>query len=179
MVMAAPRILATTYDSLGLQLDRLQHASGPAELGLGAVRIASLCLPVGAMALSVGRSGRMAGRGLMRWSSGSVPRRLAASALIGCDRRGPGSLWWPNGEYQPIRPGERGTLGEAVSSVPDVAGGRPSFTRCAGADLRTGPDRSRAGGARPASARRAARSAPSRRHAAPPRTEPRPFDETR
>ena len=33
MVMAAPRVLATTYDSLGLQLDRLQQASGPASSG--------------------------------------------------------------------------------------------------------------------------------------------------
>ena len=81
IVVAAPRILATVYDSLGLQLDRLADASGPAELGAAAVRLAALCMPVGAMALSLGRSGRMAGRGLRTWSSGSVPRHLAVSAL--------------------------------------------------------------------------------------------------
>ena len=34
----------------------------------------------------------------------------------------------PNGDYEPIRPGERGTIGEAVRSLPAAAGGRPAFT---------------------------------------------------
>ena len=37
-------------------------------------------------------------------------------------------MWWPNGDYEPIRPGERGTIGEAIESVPAIASGRPSFT---------------------------------------------------
>src|SRR5215217_4008688 len=66
-VLALPRMLATLHDSLGLQLDRLGSSSGFAEAGVGVVRLASLCLPVGAMALSLGRTGRMAGRGLLTW----------------------------------------------------------------------------------------------------------------
>ena len=34
----------------------------------------------------------------------------------------------PNGDYEPIRPGERGTLGAAVRSLPAATGGRPAFT---------------------------------------------------
>jgi hypothetical protein len=34
----------------------------------------------------------------------------------------------PNGDYEPIRPGERGTLGSAVRSLPAATGGRPALT---------------------------------------------------
>ena len=42
MVMGMPRMLATTYDSLGLQLDRLRDASGPDEMALGGFQILAL-----------------------------------------------------------------------------------------------------------------------------------------
>ena len=128
MVMSAPRLLATVHDSLGLQVDRLAAAPGAAEAGVGVVRLLSLLMPVAAMSLSVSRVTRMTGRGLMRWSRGSGPRRVVAvggaAVLIGAV----GYVWWPNGDYQPIRPGERGTLGEALRQFGDAPGGRPSFT---------------------------------------------------
>src|SRR5215213_6190446 len=127
-VVSAPRILATVYDSLGVQLDRIRQAADVAEIGLGAVQMGSLTLPVAAMSLSLGRSSRMLGRGIVTWARGSVPRSIVATvgtlALVG----GAAYIWLPNGDYEPIRPGERGTVGEAISSVPDVVGGRPSFT---------------------------------------------------
>ena len=69
MVMGAPRMLATTYDSLGLQLDRLSTASGPAEAGLGGFQIIALVMPVAATSVSLGRTGKRASRGVYGWAS--------------------------------------------------------------------------------------------------------------
>ena len=128
-LISAPRVLATVHDSFGLQFDRIGAASGFAEVALAVVRLVMLVLPVAAMSLSLGRSGRMAGRGLVGWSRGSVPRRVAAVTSVAALAGAVGYMWWPNGDYQPIRPGERGTIGETVMSIPDFAGGRPSFTK--------------------------------------------------
>jgi hypothetical protein len=128
MIMATPRLIATVHDSFGLQLDRIHDSAGLAEMAVGALRIVALALPLAAMSLSVGRMGRMAGRGLIRWSRGSVARAavagLGAAALVGAA----GYLWWPNGDYEPIRPGERGTIGESLDAMRDAVGGRPFFT---------------------------------------------------
>jgi putative peptide zinc metalloprotease protein len=125
IVVAAPRLVATAYDAVMLQLKLLGAGSEPAEIGLGALRIAALALPLGAMAMSLGRSGRLAIGGLARWADGSVARSvlaLGAIAAIACFAL---SAWWPDGDYRPIRPGERGTVGEAVSGIPDAARSLP------------------------------------------------------
>jgi hypothetical protein len=43
---------------------------------------------------------------------------LSAIAAVACFAL---SAWWPDGDYTPIRPGERGTVGEAVRSIPEIA----------------------------------------------------------
>jgi hypothetical protein len=128
MIVATPRLIATLHDSFGQQLDRIDDSAGIAEVAVGALRIVALALPLAAMSLSVSRIGRMAGGGLVRWSRGSVPRTavagLGAAALVGAA----GYIWWPNGDYEPIRPGERGTIGESLDAMRDAAGGHPFFT---------------------------------------------------
>ena len=125
MVMGAPRVLATVHDSFGLQVDQLQAADGVAEAGVAVVGILALVLPVAGMALSLTRVSQMAGRGLARWSEGNPRRRavavVAGSAVIAAVAY----VWWPNGDYEPIQPGERGVVGEAVKALPDSASGRP------------------------------------------------------
>ena len=128
ILMAAPRTFATAYDSFGLQLDRLSGAHGAAELGVGAFRIAALVLPLAAMSLSVSRTAKMALRGVANWSRGSVVRRTVAIAAVGSVAAVTAFTWWPDGDYAPIRPGEKGTVVEAVRSVPEIPSGRPSFT---------------------------------------------------
>src|SRR3954451_13158800 len=128
-VLAAPRMAATAYDSLGLQIDRIRSAPGAPEVVLGVFQAGALIMPLGALALSISRSGRMAARGLIAWSSGSALRRAVAVAGTAAVAAGAAYTWWPNGDYQPIRPGERGTVGEALQSVRDAPGGRPSFTQ--------------------------------------------------
>jgi hypothetical protein len=36
--------------------------------------------------------------------------------------------WWPNGEYRPIQPGEKGTVASAARAVQAVPTGRPALT---------------------------------------------------
>src|SRR5215207_127225 len=128
MIIGAPRLVATVHDSFGLQIDRIEHASGVAEALVGVVFTLALILPVAAMALSVSRVVKMAGRGLTRWSRGSVVRRIFAFGIAAAVIGAIGYLWWPNGDYQPIRPGERGTIGEQLSAISEAPGGRPAFT---------------------------------------------------
>jgi hypothetical protein len=121
-------MLATAYDSLGMQADRIRTAAAAPEVALGAFQIGALVMPIGAIAVSLFRTGRMATRGLLTWSRGSVPRRAAALAAMAAAIGAAAYTWWPNGDYQPIRPGERGTVGEALASLPDAPTGRAAFT---------------------------------------------------
>src|SRR3954447_24213184 len=63
-LLAAPRMVATAWDSLGLLLGRLGSAHAAPELALGAFQVGALLMPLGAIAVSLGRSTRMAGKGL-------------------------------------------------------------------------------------------------------------------
>lgn len=124
MVMGAPRVIATVHDSFGLQVDRFQSADGWAESGVAVVSILALVLPVAGMALSLTRVGRMVGGGLARWSSGRPVRRagvvLVGSAVVAALAY----VWWPNGDYEPIAPGERGIVSEVLEGLPGLAEGR-------------------------------------------------------
>ena len=52
------------------------------------------------------------------WSRGSVLRRGVAVAGVAAVAGATAFVWWPNGDYEPIRPGEKGTIGEAVTQRP-------------------------------------------------------------
>jgi putative peptide zinc metalloprotease protein len=131
LVLVAPRMVATAWDALGLQTDRLGAARREGEILAGLVAVLqsiSLALPLLGLALSLGRVGRRSTGALIGWASGSAWRTgagLAASLAIvgGCV-----ALWWPNGEYEPIRPGERGTIHDAVRAAKSIPTGRPAFT---------------------------------------------------
>jgi putative peptide zinc metalloprotease protein len=129
--LAAPRMVATSWDALGLQTDRLGAAARDGRLAAAALAVVqsiSLLLPLLGGALSVSRLSRRGAAGLARWARGSAWRSgvgLAGSlALVGALA----ALWWPNGEYEPLRPGERGTLRDVVRAASAIPSGRPSFT---------------------------------------------------
>jgi hypothetical protein len=84
-------------------------------------------MPLAAMALSVGRSSRMAVRGVFGWASGSAFRTALALALTAMAAAFAASAWWPDSDYRPIRPGERGTIGDAVTALPKLAAKPPAF----------------------------------------------------
>jgi putative peptide zinc metalloprotease protein len=131
LVLVTPRMVATAWDALGLQTDRASAAAGDGALLAGTLAVIqsiSLVLPLAGLALSLGRIGRRSAGGLVRWARGSVWRSgvgLAGSlALVA----GVAALWWPNGEYEPLRPGEKGTVHDAVRAAKSIPTGRPAFT---------------------------------------------------
>src|SRR4051794_15724212 len=126
-VIAAPRMAATAFDSLGVQIDRFHTARGTAEVMLGAVQIGTLLLPLGAIAVSIGRTGRMGARAVAAWSRDSVLRRAVAIVGAAALVAGLGYVWWPNGDYEPIRPGERGTIGDVLRGLQGIPRERASF----------------------------------------------------
>ncbi|HET6869310.1 MAG TPA: hypothetical protein VFH80_25595 [Solirubrobacteraceae bacterium] len=121
MLIATPRMVATLYRAFAMQLNGIDQA-GPAEMAADAVRTLMLVLQLGAMALSLSLVGRMAGRALLRWSRGSVPRTaalaLGTAALVGAAA----FIWWPEGDYRPIQPDERGTVQDGLNSLANLAG---------------------------------------------------------
>ena len=77
----------------------------------------ALALPVAGVALIVQRLVTSAGKKAWGWSAGEPPRQ----ALVIAGAAGLVALltwaWWPSGQYQPVRPTDRGTLVSAFRTV--------------------------------------------------------------
>jgi hypothetical protein len=86
-----------------------------------------LLLPIVGIALTFGRLFSRLGKGGWSKTEGKPFARaafvLAGVALIG----GLAYVWAPNGDYEPIRKGEKGTLAEGVHTITHVGSGRSSL----------------------------------------------------
>jgi putative peptide zinc metalloprotease protein len=138
MLLHAPRLFATAYDSFGVRWDQASNAFGDGHVatGLGGVlQMAALGLPVLGMVTTTMRVGGRVGAGAWAWSAGEPLRRaLLVTAATGGTALA-ATTWWPNGEYRPIQPGERGTLAGAVQSISAIPSGRPALTPARQAEL--------------------------------------------
>ena len=131
LVLSAPRIVATAYDSLGVLADKLSSAldAGKAvNVAANALQMTALVLPVAGMTATFGRLGRRGLGGAWRWSEGDPVRRGALGLLLAGGIGLAAFTWWPNGEYRPIQPGEKGTVASAVDAIGAIPTGRPSLT---------------------------------------------------
>jgi putative peptide zinc metalloprotease protein len=132
MVLSAPRVVATAYDSLGV-LGNKFSAALDAGKGVNAaasgLQMAALVLPVAGMTATSGRIGRRIVGGALSWSAGDAVRRSALVALLAGGIALAAFTWWPNGEYRPMQPGERGTVASGVRAISAVPSGRPALTR--------------------------------------------------
>lgn len=129
LLIHAPRAFATGYDSLAVHYARADtHFSEGIGKGiLNVVEMLVLLLPLAGITYTVGRILKRSGTGAWKWSAAHPVRRgglaLGTAAAVGLVA----FLWWPDGEYRPIQPGERGTLVSAVSSLPKVTTGRAAL----------------------------------------------------
>jgi putative peptide zinc metalloprotease protein len=131
MVINAPRIFATAWDSFLVHFAKASDGFGGGQALTGVVssgQMVMLALPAAGIAYSSSRAGSRALRGGWNWSEGSVVRRFsvvgATAALVALV----GFLWWPNGEYKPVQPQERGTIPGAIAQFSEILTGRPGLT---------------------------------------------------
>jgi putative peptide zinc metalloprotease protein len=132
MVLSAPRVVATAYDSLGVLADKLtaaMDAGKGANAAASGLQMVALVLPVAGMTATSGRLGRRIAGGAWRWSEGDPVRRTALGALLAGGVALAAFTWWPNGEYRPIQPGEKGTVASGVQALRAIPTGRPALTR--------------------------------------------------
>ncbi|MEA2900963.1 MAG: putative peptide zinc metalloprotease protein [Actinomycetota bacterium] len=142
VVISAPRMVATAWDSIGLQWRVVRIAFDTHKwltVLVGGLGVIALALPVLGSGYAVGRFGRRAGS--WGWSqAGEIRFGRPMMALLTVGLAGALAFtWWPNGEYRPIQPGERGTVTDAVAAVSDVGTGRPGLTPETEAELDGAP----------------------------------------
>jgi putative peptide zinc metalloprotease protein len=130
-VVSFPRIVATAWDSTTVQWEGVVKRFGDHEwagVGVGLIGTGAVLLPVFGTVFMVTRFGRRIGRSTWkaadRLPAGRPLALVAGAALIA----GLAFLWWPNGEYRPIQPGERGTVADGLRTISKVPTGRPSLT---------------------------------------------------
>jgi hypothetical protein len=124
-------MFATAYDSLGVQYDKVSAAlSDGAALTVASssLQLLMLALPAAGMGLTFARVGTRAGGGAWSWSEGRPERRALVVTTATAGLALAAFTWWPNGDYRPIQPGERGTIQGGLHSVAAISTGRPSLT---------------------------------------------------
>ena len=131
MVFNAPRLYATAWDSLFVQWDKVSAAfdQGKAlNAVVGVAQMGFLVLPVAGLSMTGARGSKRALLGAWAWSAGAPLRRLVVVAATAATAGTMGFVWWPNGEYRPIQPGEKGTIQGAVAQFSHLPTGRPGLT---------------------------------------------------
>jgi putative peptide zinc metalloprotease protein len=131
IMINAPRIFATAYDSFLVHYDKARTAFHEGQSGKGvlsSLQMATLALPAVGMAFSSSRAGGRAFKGGWHWSEGAPIRRFGVISGTAAFIALLGYVWYPNGDYKPIQRGERGTVQGAVAQFAAVPTGRPALT---------------------------------------------------
>ena len=126
LLVHLPRILGTTWDSLGEQFGRIGDAFGTGDnLGgaVGIVQVVALTLPIAAILLMLAQVGSRTATAVWRRTEGRPVARSGAVLAGGAVVAALALAWVPKDNYEPIRKGERGTLFEGVSAVRHLPSG--------------------------------------------------------
>ena len=105
------------------------------------MQLAALVLP--AIGLTLTSSRLFKRMGTLAWtkSEGKPALRGTYAAVAAAAIAAVAFVWWPNGDYRPIQPGEKGTLASGVRSLSDFSTGRPSLTAERAEELDGAPGR--------------------------------------
>jgi len=132
MILFAPRVFATAYDSLGVRYEQVSAALDVREHTTalaGLLQMAALVAPCVGIAATTIRVGRRLGSATLIWSAGAPLRQAAVGVGTAAAATLASFTWVPNGEYRPIQAQERGTVQGGVASLREIPSGRPSLPR--------------------------------------------------
>jgi putative peptide zinc metalloprotease protein len=130
MLINAPRILATAWDSFFVQYHKVQHdfGGGSALHGvIGVLQMAILLLPALGIVVTFWRIAQRAAAAVWTRTEGNPAARAAFVAAATTVAAFFAYIWWPNGDYKPIQRGERGTISGAIDQLAYVGSGRPAL----------------------------------------------------
>lgn len=120
-VVALPRIVGTTWHSLLVQARQFHLATSTgayAAAGTKVLAMIALLVPVGGIFYILIRSGRRYLTAMWRRTSGRPAQRGIACVALAAVTAGLVFVWWPrHGVYEPLYPGERGTVQDAVPAA--------------------------------------------------------------
>lgn len=131
IVISAPRMFATAYDSFVMHYEKASAAFSSGDTAEGAAtgaRLAGLVLPLAGITLTFGRVGKRMVTGIVSATAGHPLLRGAAIFTGGALLAGASYVLWPNGDYRPIHPDEKGTILELTRSFEALPQGRPGLT---------------------------------------------------
>jgi putative peptide zinc metalloprotease protein len=127
LIFNLPRMFATAWDSLFVQLEKITDGSG-LTVAAGAIQLIALVLPLAGITYTLSRViGRIAS-GAWSWSEGAPLRRVVVVGFATLAAATAGWVLLPNGDYRPIQPGERGTVQGGLRQFASVHTGRPGLT---------------------------------------------------
>jgi hypothetical protein len=127
LVFNLPRMIATAWDSLFVQLDKISSGEG-LTIATGVIQTLALLLPLAGIAYTFTRIGAKVASGAWSWSEAAPLRRAVVVATTVAAAGIAGWVLLPNGEYRPIQPQERGTIQGGFQQVGSLATGRPGLT---------------------------------------------------
>jgi putative peptide zinc metalloprotease protein len=119
-IVAFPRLVATAWHSMHVQWHGALTQFGHGDLFAGSAKLlalAAVIVPVVGVCYMLLRLGSRITRSILRRTEGQPVKRALASACALLLAAALLFLWWPRGNYRPIQPGERGTIGDAVSAT--------------------------------------------------------------
>ena len=126
-----PRVLATSWDSGSLELQKIQHAADSGawlSVASGSIQLAVLVLiPAGLLLTLLQLGRRVAERAWKATEDRPAARRMLIAVAAGAAAF-TAYTWFPAVVYRPIQPGEKGTLRGAFAELSALTNGRPALT---------------------------------------------------
>jgi putative peptide zinc metalloprotease protein len=130
-VINIPRVLATSWDSASLEVEKIQHAFDSAawlSMVAALIQLAVLILIPAGLLLTLVQMGRRVGVWAWQATEGRPSARGTLAVVAAVAAAFAAYAWYPRAVYKPIRPGEKGTLLGALDQLRAITGGRPALT---------------------------------------------------
>lgn len=128
MVINMPRIFSTAYDSFFVQLHKVEHPVSTVLAIFAGFQLVILVLPTLGLVVTFWQLARRIGVGAWSFTDGRPLLRAPLVAGATAAAVFTGFVLWPNGDYRPIQPAERGTLQGGFQQLASVQTGRPGLT---------------------------------------------------